>query len=1046
MGSFTGSGLQIRMITRLFVVCCVVLAAGIGEAAELEFNRDIRPILSDNCFKCHGQDAKNQKSELRLDSFENATKDNDGTVGIVPGDLEKSPLHHKIHSKDGDEIMPPLKSKMSLTEKEKSTLDQWIKEGAVYQDHWALISIANEISQAKPKNTKWVRNEIDSFVLERLEEEKLSPAPEASKEKWLRRATFDLTGLPPTLEELDAFLADPDSNAFEKVVDRLFETDAYAERMAGEWLDVARYSDSYGFQVDRDRFVWPWRDWVIRAFKEGLSYDQFITWQLAGDLLPDASPDQILATTFNRLHPQKVEGGSVPEEFRVEYVSDRTHTFGTAFMGMTLECCRCHDHKYDPITTKEYYQLSSFFANIDESGLYSFFTASIPTPTLDLPAGTQEKDLAALEARVSAEEKKLDELSKSARPEFDKWILSGGAKTALPSGQVANFSFDTIDGKNLANTVKDGKPAITNANNKLVEGKNGKALLLTGDDPVDLPLGNFTRDDSFSIALWMQTPDVKERAVIFKRSQAWSDAASRGYELLLEEGKLSAALVHFWPGNAIRVRMKQALETKKWKHVTMTYDGSSQASGLSIYVDGMEAECEVVRNHLTREITGGGKKSDNIAIGQRMRDKGFKNGLVDEFQVYDRELVSAEVASLHSGSPLAKREAEQLFPFFLTNIHQPWKNQYTALKKARSERSELAKKIKQIMVMREQSKPRPAYILERGAYGSRGRSVSAGTPASFPSPPENAPANRLGLAQWLTASNHPLTARVTVNRYWQMLFGKGLVSTSEDFGNQGSPPTHPELLDWLARHFIDGGWDVRDLLKQMVLSATYRQSSTASPEAIKLDPENDLLARSPRFRLPAEMIRDNALAVSGLLVRKIGGAPVHPYDLAVSFKPSTPDKGEGLYRRSLYTYWKQTAPAPLMTTLDASKRDVCRVRRERNDSPLQGLVLLNSPQFVEAARVFAAKLIAKHGSNDDALIREVFRNLTSRVPSESEWPILRELLSEQQKLFQSSPENAAEYLKIGQSKDKTKTDPVRVASVAVLVTALMNFDECVTKR
>ena len=414
--------------------------------------------------------------------------------------------------------------------------------------------------------------------------------------------------------------------------------------------------------------MWPWRDWVIRAFRENLSYDKFITWQIAGDLLPNATRDQILATTFNRLHPQKVEGGSTPEEFRIEYVSDRVHTVGTAFLGLTMECARCHDHKYDPVTMKDYYSLSAYFANIDESGLYSFFTPAIPTPTLDLPEGNQEKEFADLEARIAVEEKKLAAISGKARPEFEKWKQSGGAKGISPGGLVAAFSFDEMaDGKNLANLVKDGKPATTNSNNKLVAGKMGKAIHLTGDDAVTLPVGNFTRDDPFSVALWMNTPNVKDRAVVFKRSKAWTDAASRGYELLIEDGKLSAALIHYWPGNAIRVRTKEALPVKQWKHVAMVYDGSSRAAGLKIFVDGKEAACEVVRDGLTREITGGG--SDTIVIGERMRDKGFKNGLVDDFRVFDRALSAVEVSSLHSGSPLEKAAGnpDELFAFFLTN-------------------------------------------------------------------------------------------------------------------------------------------------------------------------------------------------------------------------------------------------------------------------------------------------------------------------------------------------------------------------------------------
>jgi len=1010
-----------------------------------DFNRDVRPIISDKCFKCHGPDAKNQQSEFRIDSFDSATADLGGYAGIVPGKLDESEVHWRIHSDDRTEVMPPPDAKMELTAEEIETLDRWIEAGAPYEKHWSLVPVPEEVPVPETEGD-WGHNEIDAFVLDRLEEKGFSPSPETSREKWLRRATFDLTGLPPTLDEIDAFLADDSPDARETVVDRLFRTDAHAERLTAEWLDVARYSDSYGFQVDRDRRVWPWRDWVIRAFGDNLPYDDFITWQLAGDLLPDPGRDQVLATAFNRLHPQKVEGGSVPEEFRVEYVSDRLHTYGTAFLGLTMECSRCHDHKYDPITMEDYYSLSAFFANVDEAGLYSFFTDSVPTPTLDLPKDGQEKRLEQLKSDIRSAETELASLADEAKPRFEQWRNSiGGEGVAIPE-PLAAFSFDAIretkKKRQLPNAVEGGDPATTSANNQLVPGRRGKTIRLTGDDAVTLPVGNFTRDEAFSVSLWMKTPDEKERAVVFSRSKAWTDAASRGYELLLEDGRLSAALIHFYPGNAIRVRATEPLPVGKWKHVAMTWDGSSRAGGLRLYMDGRPVETEVVRDKLSREITGGG--SDTIVIGQRMRDKGFENGLVDEFRVDDRRLSPAEVAAIADGRD---RLRQPDLTYYLLREDSAYRERLEELAAKRRQRSELVGKIEEIMVMREKEEPRTSYILERGHYANRGEPIRPGVPEVLPPMPEDAPRNRLGLAQWTVDERNPLTARVTVNRYWQMLFGRGLVATPEDFGSQGRAPSHPALLDWLARDFMDHGWNLRRLLEQMVLSATYRQSSDVpSRDIVSQDPENTLLYRYPAPRLPAGMIRDNVLAASGLLVDEVGGPPVKPYEIAASFKPSEIDEGEGLYRRSLYTYWKQTAPAPVMTTLNASKRDVCRVREEITDSPLQGLVMLNSPQFVEAARTLAATLVEKHGANDDAIIEEAFLRLTTRRPDEKEFGVLRQLLDEQQSHFRDAPKEAETLLATGKSPAPETARPARCAAVTNLVSTLMNFDECITKR
>ena len=1018
---------------RVFTCLLILGFPAFSAEKKIDFNRDVRPIISDKCFKCHGPDSANQKSDFRIDSLENATADLDGVKGVVPGNLKESEVHWRIRSDDPDDMMPTPKSKMSLTDEEKDILDKWIEQGGEFAKHWSLNELPDKIAPPKLEENEWERNEIDAFILAKLKEEKLEPSIETSKEKWIRRVAFDLTGLPPSLAEIDAFLDDQSTDAFEKVVDRLLKTGAYAERMTSEWLDVARYSDTYGFQVDRNREVWPWRDWVINAFRENKTYDQFMIEQVAGDLLPNATRDQILATTFNRLHSQKVEGGSVPEEFRIEYIADRVHTFGTAFLGLTMECTRCHDHKYDPLTQKDYYSMSAFFSNIDESGLYSFFTPSVPTPTLELPTEAQEKALTeALKSISDLEAKKPQSPAK-----IDPTDIQ-----ISKEGQIVHLDFESNKGNKFPNSADGEKPASTKPNNIIVPGKFGNGVKLTGDDAVNLPKGvaNFTRDQPFSVALWMQTPNKKERAVVFRRSKAWHDAASRGYELLIENGKLSVALVHFEPGNSIRIRTKNEIPISEWQHVTMNYDGSSQAAGLQIFVNGKLADTEIVRDNLSREIIGGG--DEFIGLGQRMRDNGFKNGLVDEFYVFDRQLSDREIEKLAAPNKAVKSDLEH---YFLTK-NENAKRWRAELKTAREKRSAAQKGIKEIMVMRDKAGPSEAYILERGLRSSRVQKVTSATPEALPPLPDPKNADRLDLANWLTDPNHPLTARVAVNRYWQMMFGRGLVSTPEDFGSQGKPPSHPDLLDWLSRDFVKNGWDLHHLLKKMALSATYRQISDVTSDLRERDPENIFLARSPSGKIAAEMIRDNALAVSGLLTKKIGGPSVNPYDLEASFKPSKRSKGESLYRRSVYTFWKRTGPSPVMMTLDASKREVCRVNREETTSPLQSLVLLNGPQFVEAARVGAQNLIAKHGDDDTAILTGAFRQFTSRRPDDREFEILQSLLSEQLEAFKAAPAKATEFLKTGDTKTEKIENAPRLAAINVLVSTLMNFDESITKR
>ncbi len=999
---------------------------------ELQFNRNIRPILSENCFQCHGPDEEARQADLRLDVRDVAVD----AGALVAGNPSESELWVRISSDDPDTVMPPPSSKKQLTTAERATVKRWISAGAAYQPHWSFLAPARSKVPAV-KNNAWLRNEIDNFILVNLERHGLTPALEAGRERIIRRVTFDLTGIPPTLEEIDAFLNDRDEGAYERLVDCLLRSERVGERLASDWLDVARYSDTYGYQVDRDRHVWPWRDWVIRAFNRNLPFDQFLTDQLAGDLLPAATEEQILATTFNRLHPQKVEGGSTPEEFRIEYVADRTQTFATAMLGLTLECCRCHDHKFDSISQREYYQLTAFFDKIDEFGLYSYFTSSVPTPTLLMPNEKQQNEMRRLEKTVATSEENLIDSSEL----FEKWLQSDRGELtkqeALVSGRIAHLDFETVSAANVA-----------------VDGVVGKAARLSGDDAIGVGVGNFHRSEPFSVAFWMNTPDLKERAVVFHRSRAWTDAGSRGYQLLLENGRLSFSLIHFWPGNAIRIRAKRVLPLGEWQHVAISYDGSSRADGLQMWVNGRREDCATVRDNLSKEIRGGG--GDKIAIGERFRDRGFSGGSVDEFKVFSRQLSAIEVRQLHDGeslvialetpaAKLSKEDESRLLEYYLLAIDVPSMTRRKELQQQRQKSFDYINRIQEIMVMREMSKPRQTFLLKRGAYDARGDSVEAMTPSALPPYPASAPRNRLGLAKWLTSVDHPLTARLVVNRYWQLVMGEGIVRSPEDFGSQGQPPTHPQLLDWLAVDFVENDWDLKRLLKKIVMSATYRQDSIPSGDSRLRDPLNLQWSRAMRHRYSAEMLRDNVLAVSGLLVHRIGGPPAKPYEVEASFKPTKKDSGDGLYRRSVYTYWKRTAPAPVMMALDASKRDVCRVKRERTTSPLQVLVMLNGPQFVEAARVLSKRTMAEDSTLDGRL-RLLFRRLTSRQPGEAELSVLRELWEKEREHLRDNAESIRGILVLG--NDAKTDDPVRLdhATLTMVASALMNYDECIVRR
>jgi hypothetical protein len=1048
----------------------VVLAAPApAQEADLAYNRDIRPILADSCFPCHGPDAAARRAEVRLDVREQATTRRGGRAAIVPGEPEASELLRRIDAANPDDRMPPPESKLSLSDAQRATLREWIRQGAAYQPHWSFVAIPGEVPPPNVEGDAWIRDPLDRFVLASLEAEAITPTPEADRHRWLRRVTYDLTGLPPEPDEIDAFLADEQPGAHERAVDRLLASAHFGERLAVPWLDLARYADSYGYQSDQLSPTWPWRDWVIDAINDNLPYDQFIAHQLAGDLLPDATPEQRLATAFNRLHRMTNEGGSIPEEWRTEYAADRVNTFGTAVLGLTLECARCHDHKYDPISQREYYQLAAFFNSIDEHGLYER-TDIVPTPSVLLPTPVQGERLETLGRDIDAAHAHLAQRRRAGDAAFTAWLDA----TPLPSipDVVGRFPLDEIgDDGVLSNTAgPDAPPGRIHAGTSvaephLVAGVRGQALLVDGDNLAHLPgVGDLDRWTPFTIAFWVRDdePDTGPRIVAHRSSG--TDAGPYGFDLLLDDGQLVARVFRHWPGNAIAVRTKQPVLTPgRWTHVVWRYDGSSRADGLSLHLDGLVVPVHTVRDRLWKTVGGGGTYGPgghDLILGQRFRDAGLAGGMFDEVVIVRRAVCGLEARHLFDGRALADALADPttnldaLREWYLSAFDADTRQAAAELEARRQAYATEENAVREVMAMAELPEPRPTYVLARGAYDApkaESNRVRRGVPACL-STPANDPADRLDLATWVTDPQHPLTARVAANRLWQVCFGHGLAPTSDNLGLQGRMPTHATLLDYLARELIEGGWDVKAMLRRIVLSATYRQDSVAMPERRRADPENRLLSRGPRKRLEAEMIRDTALAAAGLLVREVGGPPAHPYQpegLWRAFNSMSPryTQGEGdqLYRRSLYTVWKRTAPAPSMTSFDAPGREACVARRTETSTPLQALVLLNDVQFVEASRVLAQRSMREH-DDDDARIASMFRRLTGRSPVPRERAILLALLADQRAVYGDDPAAAARLATIGASAPEAGLDPVELAALTIVAQAILNADATIWLR
>lgn len=1034
----------------------------------LDFNIHVKPILSDKCFLCHGPDKGNQKAGLRLDMAEAAyaeLPESPGKKAINPGSLNGSQVFHRIISEDTEVVMPNIKSNLKLTAYEKAVLVKWIEDGAEYKPHWSFTKPERPESPVVVEK-EWVKNPIDQFIADKLELNELKPSIEADKELLLRRATFDLTGLPPALENIKEFLADDSEQAYEKQVDKLLETEAYGEKMAMDWMDLSRFADTHGYTVDRYRDMSPWRDWVIKTFNENLPYNEFVLWQIAGDMLPNPSREQVLATAFNRIHPQNMEGGIVPEEFRVEYVLDRVNTAGQAFMALTVGCSKCHDHKYDPISQKEYYEMSSFFNNVSESGQISWDNA-MPVPTLLYSTAEQDEVIKFLNDEIASKAEDLSKIEAREEAAFKKWIDSEKYKkdviTKYPKSIVAHFEFEDTTLVNSLNSSEKGRmkrAGSSDENPTFEEGKNAEGLLMDGDAWFDAGgLGAYRDGETFSVSINAKIPKDLKNGVIFHKGDGAALYCLKGYHLAIKDNRLELLMAHTAPGNSIIEITDQDVPREVWTNFTLTYDGTGKASGLRVYQDGVELKTRVKEDNLYKDIHFKREKEPGVQVGARWRGKGIGGAIVDDLMIFDNELSPIEILQISdhtqfekimskANQDMSSVELKALGRYYLNNHSSAYEKALEKIEMVRKLHADSVESVQEVMVMRESSEPRNTFILQRGVYDAYGEEVFPNTPETILPMPDDLPKTRLGFAQWLTHPDHPLTARVTVNRYWQNYFGRGIVRTTEDFGNQGELPSHPELLDWLAVEFMESGWDVKALQKLIVMSATYRQSSRASKELLEIDNENILLARGPTVRLTAEMIRDNALMASGLLNTEIGGESVKPYQPTGLWKVNNSkyerDTLEDLYRRSMYTIWKRSIPHPTLATFDAPERSECTVRRQKTNTPLQALVLLNDPTYVEASKVIGENMTKSESIEKG--ISEAFIKLTGRKPKKPELDILLELQQKELEKFEKNDKKEEGWLNSGDYITDKSIDANLLAANAVVASAIMNSDASITKR
>jgi hypothetical protein len=1054
-------------------------ASALADQSPIIYDRDVRPILSENCFPCHGQDSKKRMANLRLDSFADATADRGGRKPLVPGNAEASLIYQRITADQVARRMPPKFSNRTLAADQIATIKRWIEEGGVYSTHWSFL-VPKKPDVPTVSDPDWEKQPFDAFVYKRLMAEGLHPSRPAEPDVWLRRASLDLVGLPPSPTELDSFSKEVKARgeaAYVAAVDRLLASPRYGERMALDWLDVARYADTHGFNNDSSRSMWRWRDWVIQSFNVNMPYDRFITEQLAGDLLPHPTLDQRIATGFLRDGVINSEGGIIDEEYRVEYVADRVNTVSMAWMGLTVGCARCHDHKFDPIMQRDFYRLYAFFNNVPEMGEDGRVANAVPM--IPAPTSDQQDQERRLESAIAA-------LSAKIQPREKAWIWNESAahealqkitrKGAIPENATLHIGCESE--QELGPASQTGIA--------LADGVAGHSCVVNDVSAKPQTPGQglpVAKRQPLTFSLWVR-PDAKDIDVpLLSAMDLGENPAAviygRGLGLQLTGGEFEIRYADRFPAYSIRVRSVGAgLAPEQWHHLTAVYAGvvdksamRAQAAAVRLFVDGREMPVQVLNDDLALPE----EKSDNVAM-TRFRI-GWDNaphgnrfaGRMDEINVWSKALDSAEIRQTFESSAipyaLGRRNAGQasasetqwLRDVILRETDAAFSETDRKLEISSEELLALRRHFPTVMVMEELPSPRETHILLRGVYNAPGDKVDAGVPENLLGAwPKDAPRNRLGLAQWLTEPDNPLTARVVVNRFWQQLFGEGLVKTSENLGMQGDWPSHPELLDYLARHFVESGWNVKALMKEMVLSKTYRQDSSGSPELLARDPENRLLARGPRFRLPAEVIRDQALQISGLLKNHIGGPSVFPYQPEGLYKgivvaaeyPGTKyieSTGDDLYRRSLYTFWKRTVPNPAMTVFDAPDREFCVVRRATTNTPLQALTLLNDPTFVEAARKLAERSIHEGGSTPEAHVAFAFRLATGRAPDAQETAILRKKFEEMLASFRADPKGALSLISIGSSPRDTTIPVSDLAAYTAVANMILNLDEVITK-
>ena len=1039
-----------------------------GEST-IEYNRDIRPILLEHCFACHGADSAAREGDLRLDRREEALE----AEAIKAGNPDESEMIVRLFTDDPEQLMPPPESTKTISPEEKELLIRWIKSGAEYQPHWSLI-LPRKPQLPAVKNAEWVKNPIDRFVLARLEENGLAPTAEAEGSNFFRRLHLDITGLPPKPEDVSAFVADYAADqdaAVRDWTDRLLASPAWGEHRGRYWLDAARYGDTHGLHFDNYREMWPYRDWVIRAFNANQPFDQFIVEQIAGDLLENPSDDQLIATGFQRCNITTNEGGTIDEENLAVYAADRVQTFGWVFMGMTTNCGQCHDHKFDAFTMKDYYSLAAFFRNTTQLAKDGN-SKDGRGPILVLPSEEDRPRWKALPDIIASAVAKRDQHKEDTRGDFHRWLASATkaslAGGRLSEGLVVHAPLDEGEGKEVRGTTATGEGTFKAVSDVhwIPEGKLGASAIMKPGGTFDLgDLGDFEKDQPFSYGGWVMAASPKSASggIIARMHQANN---FRGWDLWQDGDAFAAHLIHSWPDNAIKVKTRRGtLKPGKWQHVFVTYDGSAKPEGIKIFLNGKQQPLEVETNNLQKDATI--RNDVPLRIGQRSHSQVFAGGSIQDARVYDRLLNEKEVQSLHQiaslqpllaliGEKRTPEQQEALYAHYLQTHDPQYPTLAAAVAQFASERRAIRGRSPITHIQRERdNSPAMAHILIRGAYDKKGAAVEAATPTELHPMAEGAPRNRLGLAQWLIDPANSLTARVTVNRFWQELFGQGIVVSPEDLGIMGSLPSHPHLLDWLVIDFTENGWDVKRLFKHIFNSATYRQAAITTPQKLEKDRDNVLLSRGPRFRMDAEMVRDYALAASGLLSKTMYGPSVKPYQPTNIWdmvglpggdtRDYRQDEGENLFRRTVYSFWKRMAPPPNLEAFNAPSREMCIVRRDRTNTPLQALVTLNDPQFVEAARHLAEAALTQSGGNDDASIDYVTSRVLCRDLKSHEREIIMGTKNILLDYYKSHPDDAAALVAVGESDASEPLDAAQLATWTMVCNQILNLDEVFNK-